>query len=56
MSNLAVIRRELRDLHDVKELHEQALAARRRSLGDNHPNTRWSMTNLASLRRELERP
>jgi hypothetical protein len=39
----------------AQALHRQTLAARRRLLGDEHPNTRWSMTKLASLRQELER-
>ncbi|HSO55527.1 MAG TPA: tetratricopeptide repeat protein [Actinomycetes bacterium] len=35
-------------------LDEQALAARRWVLGDDHPNTLTSMNNLAAVRRELD--
>jgi hypothetical protein len=39
MSNLAVTRRALGDPESARQLHEQALAGRRRVLGEDHPDT-----------------
>jgi uncharacterized membrane protein len=36
-----------------KRLHQQALDARRRQLGDDHPDTLWSLDSLAVTRRAL---
>ena len=54
MSHLAETRRDLGDLRGARDLHEQALAARQRVLGDDHPETEQSLSNLADLRRQLE--
>jgi len=54
MHNLATTRRALGDLQGAQDLYEQALAGRRRVLGDDHPDTLASMTNLAETRRELD--
>jgi hypothetical protein len=35
---------------------EQALAGRRRMLGEDHPDTQGSMKHLAQIRRELGEP
>jgi hypothetical protein len=56
MNNLAQTLRELGDLHGAYSLHEQALAAYRRVLGDDHPSTLMSMNNLAEVKREVEGP
>jgi hypothetical protein len=53
MSNLAITRYELGDLQGAYDLLEKALAGRRRMLGDSHPDTLTSMSNLARVRREL---
>ncbi len=47
MNNLAETLRALGDHAGARELHEQTLAARRRLLGDEHPDTLSSMNNLA---------
>jgi Tetratricopeptide repeat len=36
-----------------KRLHQQALDARRRQLGDDHPDTLWSLDSLPVTRRDL---
>jgi hypothetical protein len=41
-------------LEGARDLHEQTLAARRRVLGEDHPDTLISMNNLAAVRRQLE--
>jgi hypothetical protein len=46
-------RRALGDLPGARDLHEQALAGRRRVLGDDHSDTLTSMNNLTQVRREL---
>lgn len=51
--SLAEARRILGNLQDARELYEQALAARRRVLGDDHPKTLLSMHNLAETLKEL---
>lgn len=53
MSSLAMTRRALGDLPGARDLHEQALAGRRRVLGDDHSDTLTSMNNLTQVRREL---
>jgi hypothetical protein len=53
MNNLADTRRSLGDLQGARELHEQTMTARRRVLGNDHPDTLTSMNNLAAVRREL---
>jgi hypothetical protein len=53
MYNLAVTFADLGDLQGARELHEQTLAARRRVLGEDHPDTLQSMNNLDLLRRQL---
>ena len=40
----------------ARELHEQALAGRRRVLGEEHPDTLTSMNNLANVPRQLSEP
>jgi hypothetical protein len=54
MSHLAETRRSLVDLHGARELHEQTLAAHRRMLGEDHPDTLASMDNLETMHRGLE--
>jgi hypothetical protein len=56
MNNLAVARRNLGDLQGARDLHEQTLAARRRVLGADHPDTLLSMSNLATVRHNLDEP
>jgi hypothetical protein len=56
MHNLAETLRELGDLEGAHVLHDQALAGRRRVLGDDHPDTLQSTNNLAAIRRELGEP
>ena len=53
MNNLAATLRALGDHAGARELHEQTLAAQRRLLGDEHPNTLISMNNLAETLRAL---
>jgi hypothetical protein len=48
-----VVRWELGDPDGARELFEQALAGRRRVLGDDHPATLSSMDQLADLRRQV---
>jgi hypothetical protein len=56
MHNLASTRRALGDLDGARMLLEQALAGRRRVLGDDHPATLTSMNNLAAVKQQLEEP
>jgi hypothetical protein len=53
MDNLAATLHELGDLGRARTLHEQALDARRRVLGPEHPHTLVSMNNLAGTLRAL---
>jgi hypothetical protein len=48
MSNLGLALGALGDHAGARELLEQTLAAQRRVLGDEHPNTLTSMNNLAA--------
>lgn len=41
------------DLQGARQLLEQTLAARRQVLGDDHPDTLTSMSNLAATRQTL---
>ena len=43
MSNHGLVRRKLGDLQGAHDLYEQALAGRRRVLGDDHPDTLQSI-------------
>ena len=54
MNDLAETLRNLGDLQGARELREQALAARRRVLGADHPDTLRSMNNLARIQQRLE--
>jgi tetratricopeptide (TPR) repeat protein len=47
MNNLALTLRGQGDLEGARDLHEQALDAYRRVLGDGHLHTLGSMNNLA---------
>jgi hypothetical protein len=53
MNNLADTRHSLGDLDGARQLHEQALAGRRRVLGEDHPDSLTSMNNLTEVRRDL---
>jgi hypothetical protein len=53
MNNLAMTRRALGDLHDARDLLEQALAGRRRVLGEDHPDTLRSIKDLTQVQRDL---
>jgi hypothetical protein len=55
MSSLAMTRWKLGDLRGARQLEEQALAARRRVPGDDHPDTLRSINNLAELKHQLEK-
>jgi hypothetical protein len=54
MSDLAETYRALGDLQHARELHQKTLTARRRVLGNDHPDTVTSVSNLAAVRRELD--
>jgi hypothetical protein len=45
--------RDLGNLLAARDLLEQTLTARRRVLGDAHPDTQESIKNLDNIRREL---
>jgi hypothetical protein len=51
MNNLAETRRALGDLDGARRLFEQAFAGRRRVLGEDHPDTLASMSQLGEVRR-----
>jgi hypothetical protein len=53
MNNLALTQRDLGNLLAARDLLEQTLTARRRVLGDAHPDTQESIKNLDNIRREL---
>jgi hypothetical protein len=53
MNNFAETATLLGDLQAARELHEEALAGYRRILGDDHPYTLWSISNLAATLTEL---
>jgi hypothetical protein len=53
MHNLALTRRDLGDLQGARELFEQALAGRRRVLGEDHPDTLRSIKDLTQVQRDL---
>jgi hypothetical protein len=53
MNNLATTLWDQSDLANARTLYEQVLDARRRILGDEHPDTLQSMSNLAITLRKL---
>ena len=53
MYDLAATRRDVGDLDGARQLHEQTLTARRRVLGEDHPDTLRSMNSLASILAKL---
>ena len=53
MNNLGMTLANLGDLHDARDLLEQAVTGRRRVLGDDHHDTLGSMNNLTTVRHEL---
>ncbi len=54
MNNLAATLKDLGDASGARELHEAALAGRRRLLAEEHPDTLISMHNLACLQEDSE--
>ena len=53
MDNLASTYRALGDLEAAGRLHHEAVAGFRQVLGDDHPDTLRSMTNLGEVLWEL---
>lgn len=53
MHNLAETLHNLGHLQHARDLHRQTLAARRRVLGDDHPNILTSVHSLAETLRDL---
>jgi hypothetical protein len=49
INNLATLLQSLNKLSEAEPLLQEALLARRRTLGDSHPNTLSSINNLAIL-------
>jgi hypothetical protein len=53
VNNLASVLQALGDLAQARTLFERAIAIFRKSLGDDHPNTRTVRKNLEGLIEEM---
>jgi len=53
LASISACVRLLGDLYGARQLHDQALAGFRRELGDDHPDTLFSIHNLAEVHRAL---